>query len=113
MTLFTSAFVIAWTHPSPGGQVPVTREAAHIRANLRNDDLSRSLAHTRNLLDLLDRQRKRAAHFFDLFVETPDPFIQVGHVFQLLRQQPALGVIEFSTERFLQLWDFLSQFAPS
>src|SRR5687768_217727 len=49
------ALVVARTHPRPRGQVPIRGEAAHVRADLGQYRLRRTLPYSRNRLQSLDR----------------------------------------------------------
>src|SRR5947207_1257922 len=71
------ALAIPRAHPGPTGQMTRRRKAAHVKADLRQQDLGGPAADPRNRIQQGDQRRKRAHSLPDLLAGSPDPGVQV------------------------------------
>ncbi len=95
------AFVIPRRYPSPGGEVPHTREPAQVRAHLRDHNLCSPPSHAGDGLKLLQRRFHRAQTLTDLCAQALDGFIQIVDLRQVLGNEELLVRGEVSLERLL------------
>jgi hypothetical protein len=106
---FAGALIVARTQPGPGREAARSGEAAQIRADLGEQDLSRPPANARNRLQLLQRWLNRAQALSNRSAHPLQTGIEEIDVGELLRDQEALMRAEMAGERLLQLGNLLAQ----
>src|SRR5215216_8130563 len=106
---FASTLVITRTHSSPGGQVPIRGEAAHVRADLGQYRLRCTPPHSRNRLQSLNCFSERAHPLGNLRTQLLYGLIEKVDVRQLLGDEEALVRSGASPQSPLQLRDLRPQ----
>src|SRR6516225_11391291 len=98
-----TTFVVARTHPGPGGEMLGAGETAHIGADLRDENLGRPLTDPRNRIEEGDGFLVRRQSLVNFCTKARDRLVQVLQRAQVLGQQEAMVRCHASCQGFLEL----------
>src|SRR3972149_9496380 len=99
-TPLACTLVITRRYASPRRQMIFSGEAAHIRADFRNNDLSHFPSNSGNGVQPDDRFFKRVAIFLHLLVETLNGFVQTVDLAKQFRQDKKMMRFDPSFQSF-------------